>query len=78
MWCGIVTKEYSDWIFDIFNGGNSECPKVDAIYPIVDSKTCGDFNGEPRPDQWLCACTSSEKQRFICDALNAAEEAGLL
>jgi uncharacterized protein YdaU (DUF1376 family) len=78
MWAGIVTGEYIGYIADILHGNEAECPKIDAIYPIIDNKTCGVINGHPRVDQWLCACTSYENQSFICRALNAADEAGLL
>lgn len=42
----------------------------DVVWPIVDDQTCGPINGSPRPEQMLCWCPSSEKQRIVFALLN--------
>lgn len=48
--------------------------EIDTIWPIVDNKTCGEINGEPRPDQFYCIAFSSEAQGNICRLLNEQEK----
>lgn len=42
----------------------------DVVWPIIDKEMCGPIDGFPRPDQMLCWCPSSEKQRQVFEMLN--------
>jgi hypothetical protein len=43
-------------------------------WPIVDTKTCGEIDGEPREDQIYCIAFSHESQAHICKLLNNSEK----
>jgi len=45
-------------------------PEVNAIWPIVDSETCGEIKGFPTPKQFFCVTFSSMDQQKVTDALN--------
>lgn len=41
-----------------------------VVWPIVDTETCGEIDGQPKPEQWCCIAFDANTQRLICDLLN--------
>jgi hypothetical protein len=68
-WAGVVTSEWIEAACKQLSE-NIDFPPLDAIWPIVDSKSCGEIDGKPTPQQWFCIAFTPEDQRTICEALN--------
>ena len=71
MWVGICIPE---WLISVLDGKKPKSSEP-AVWPIVDNETCGEIEGEPRPDQFFCVTFNSEDQRKVCNALNASQSA---
>lgn len=66
MWCG--TGWPKGWV----KAFNLKIPEDECVvvWPIVDTETCGNIDGFPKPEQWYCIAFTSESQLEICNLLN--------
>ncbi len=76
MWAAPSNPYYIKWFLDSIKKGKQikDKPLVEAIYPIVDTKTCGPINGFPRADQFFCVCFNEKDQRRLWHILNGIKE----